>query len=260
MRAIAAVAVALLLVAGAGSARAEGAVPVESSWKGESSAALPVFFGVSGGHVVNIRFKFEWGFCGTFELHDGYADVAPDSNGHWAFEDPRGQTIEGSFVAPDRVEGKIVSVERMLPGCPRTEATFTAMPVPPNPENLAAARAGIEALPYEIDLKHARGTQNTLIGEVSGSRGETFSFFLFVNRKPARRLRKVPGYGTHGPNHELPDRGLEGGRLANTDYLFSTVPPKDETKAQKEQRYKILGAVKDTICLRQTGDPCLVPG
>jgi hypothetical protein len=260
MRAIAAVmVVGLLLTAGAGSAQAEGVVPPDSSWKGETSVGLPVYFAVADGHVVNIRFKFKWGFCGTFELHDGYADAPVDSNGHWSFEDPRGQTIEGTFVAPDRVEGTLISVERELPGCPRTEATFTAAPVPPNPENFAAARAGIEALPYKIDLKHARGAQNTLIGAVHGSLGESFRFFLFVNRKPAKRLRKVPDYSARGPNNELPGRGLEGGRLANTDYLFSTVSHHGETGAQKFQQYKILNAIKDPICMRQTGQACLPP-
>jgi len=257
MRAIAAAAVvALFLMASAGSAQAEGVVPADSSWKGETSVGLPVYFGVAGGHVVNIRFKFKWGFCSTFELHDGYADAPVDSNGHWSFEDPRGQTIEGTFVAPDRVEGTLVSLERELPGCPRTEATFTAAPVPANPENFAAARAGIEALPYEIDLKHARGTQNALIGTVHGNLGESFRFFLFVNRKPSKRLRKVPAYGTHGPNNELPNRGLEGGRLANTDYLFYTARSRREARAQKIQQAEILAAVKNPICVRQTGQTC----
>lgn len=193
--------------------------------------------------MVNLRFKFEWGFCGTFESSGNSAAI--DANGHWVFEDPRGQTVEGTFVAPDRVEGKIVSLERELPGCPRTEATFTAAPVPPNPESLAAAREGIEALPYEIDLQHARGTKNALIGKVTGKLGETFRFFLFVNRKPAKHL--------------LPGRGLEGGRLANTDYLFNTVPRRDETKAQKFQQRKILTAIKDPICVRQTGHTCAPP-
>lgn len=240
MRVVASLAAVLVLTLGAGSARAQGATPVEGSWKGESSAGLPLSFGVQGGQVVNLRFKFKWGFCGTFESSGNSAEV--DANGHWAFEDPRGQTVEGTFVAPDRVEGKIVSVERELPGCPRTEATFTAAPVPPNPESLAAAREGIERLPYAIDLKHARGAKNTLIGKVSGSRGETFRFFLFVNRKPARRI--------------LPDHGLEGGRLANTDYLFNTIPRPGETKAQKVQQRKILTAIKNPICVRQTGHTC----
>jgi len=131
--------------------------------------------------------------------------------------------------------------------------------VPPNPENFAAARAGIEALPYKIDLKHARGAQNALIGTVQGSLGESFRFFLFVNRKPAKRLRKAPDYSAHGPNNELPGRGLEGGRLANTDYLFSTVSRQGETGSQKFQQYKILTAVKNPFCVRQTGRECLPP-
>jgi hypothetical protein len=257
MRVVASLAAVLVLTLGAGSVRAQAAVPVEGSWKGESSAHLPLSFGVQAGQVVNLRFKFSWGFCGTFESSGNSAAI--DANGHWVFEDPRGQTVEGTFTAPDQVEGKIVSVERELPGCPRTEAAFTGAPVPPNPESLAAARAGIEALSYKIDLQRARGTKNALIGNVSGSRGAAFRFFLFVNRKPAKHLRKVPGYGTHGPNHELPDRGLEGGQLANTDYFFNTVPRHGESKAQKVQQHKILTAIKDPICVRQTGQTCPLP-
>jgi hypothetical protein len=81
--------------------------------------------------VVNTRFKFEWGFCGTFESHSSSASLEVDPDGHWVFEDPRGQTLAGTFAAPDRVEGTLVSVERQTPSCPRTEATFTAAPVPP---------------------------------------------------------------------------------------------------------------------------------
>src|SRR5215204_2732390 len=142
---------ALVLVLGASSAQA--AVPVEGSWAGESSSGLPIHFGVTGGHVVNTRFKFRWGFCGTYESHDPRADLQIDPAGHWVVEDSRGQTREGTFVALDRAEGTIVSVERMTPGCPRTEASFTATQVPPNPESFTAARAGIEALPYEIDIR-----------------------------------------------------------------------------------------------------------
>jgi hypothetical protein len=93
-------------------------------------------------------------------------------------------------------------------------------------------------------LPGSRG-KNALVGTVSGSRGETFRFFLFVNRKPAR--------------HVLPDSGLEGGKLANTDYFFSTVPQRGETKAQRAQRSKILTHVKDPICVRQTGQVCRTP-
>jgi hypothetical protein len=131
---IVALTAALVLTVGVAGARAEGIVPVEGSWGGESSAGLPVHFGVAGDRVVNTRFKFKWGFCGTFQSHDPNASVEIDSSRHWIYEDPRGQTLEGTFVAPDRVEGTIVAVERMLPGCPRTEATFIAAPVPPAPE------------------------------------------------------------------------------------------------------------------------------
>jgi hypothetical protein len=124
----------LTLGIAAAGAHAEGIVPVEGGWAGESSAGLPVQFRVVEGRVTDTRFQFRWGFCGTFESKDAGADLPVDETGHWVFEDPRGQTLEGTFVAPDRVEGRIVSEERMLPGCPRTEATFTAMPGPPPPE------------------------------------------------------------------------------------------------------------------------------
>jgi hypothetical protein len=245
----------LVLTIGASGAEAEG-VPAEGSWEGETSAGLPVHFGVAGGRVVNTRFSFRWGFCGTFTSHDGSASVQIDSTGHWAYDDPRGQTLEGTFVAPDRVEGKVISVERQLPGCPRTEATFTAAPVPPNPESMAAARAGIEALPYEIHLREPRGVQNVLIGKVHGGLGETFRFFLFVNRNAAPRIPGVPGYGFHGPHNRILNRGLEGGALANTDVMLETIGRRGETRAQEKERFDILLAVEETVCLRQTGEAC----
>jgi hypothetical protein len=250
-----AVAIAVVLALSMSASSAHGATPLEGSWKAETSAGLPVSFGVAGGRVVNTRFKFEWSFCGTYENHSPASSLEIDANGHWVFEDPRGQTFEATFVAPDRAEGKVISVERMLPSCPRTEATFTATPVPPNPESMPAAIAGIEALPYEIDLRRP-AAKNTLIGRVRGDLDETFRFFLFVNRDAAARLRNVPGYSAHGPDNSLPGPGLTGGPLANTDVMFSTVPRRDDTMAQRRERRKILAAVKDTICLRQTGAPC----
>lgn len=251
MRGVVTAVVALALAAAAPSARADIVLPAEGSWAGTSSAGLPVHFGVAGNRVVNTRFKFRWGFCGTFESHDPVASLEIDASGHWAFEDPRGQTLEGTFVAPDRVEGKVLSVGRQLPGCPATEATFTASPVPPNPESLAAARAGIEALPYAIRLRQPQRPPSTLIGLVAGARGERFRFFLFVNRSAARRIPGEPAYRfDEGPH------GLEGGPLARTDAFLNTPPKRGETRAQRRERGRILAAVKDTVCLRQTGSRC----
>jgi hypothetical protein len=245
-----------VVLGAAGTTAAASVVPVEGAWQGETSAGLPVHFGVAGGRVLNTRFQFDWGFCGTYGSHDERANLAIDPAGHWTFEDPRGQTLEGTFVAPDRVEGKVISVERELPGCPRTEATFTAAPVPPNPESMAAARAGIEALPYDIRLREPASVKNVLIGKVHGSLGETFRFFLFVNRGAAAHIPGVPGYGFHGPHNRILDRGLEGGALANTDVILATVSRRNETKAQENERYDIEFAIEDTVCLRQTGEVC----
>lgn len=243
---VGALVIALALTVGLGSARAKAVVPVEGSWSGESSAGLPVHFGVEGGRVVNPRFKFEWGFCGTYESSWPGVDFEIDPAGHWVVEDSRGQTLDATFAAPDRVEGTIVAGERMLPGCPRTEATFTAAPVPRNPESFAAARTGIEALPFEIEIRGLR-SENTLIAKVRGSHGEKFVFYLFVNRKAPRRLGGAPGFSLSG---------LVGGRLAKTDELWSSPAGRNWIKSQRRERQRVLAAVADSVCRRQLGSTC----
>jgi hypothetical protein len=156
--ALAATSCLLVLAGGAPVARAEGVVPVEGGWVATTSAGLPVSFVVQGGDVLNAHFGFKWGFCGSYESHLPNTDPI-DANGHWSFLDTRGQTIEATFVAPDRAEGTVVAAERELPGCPRTEATFVAAPgeIPPfvKPEVFAVrnAKTGrIAQRPHEIVL------------------------------------------------------------------------------------------------------------
>lgn len=152
---------ALGLAGGVTSAGAEGVVPIEGPWVGTTSANLPVSFEVKGSDVLNAHFRFKWGFCGTYESHLPNTDPI-DANGHWSFLDSRGQTIEGTFVAPDRVEGTVVAVERELPGCPHTQATFVAAPgeIPPfaKPQAFAVQNANnghLARRPREIILgKH----------------------------------------------------------------------------------------------------------
>jgi hypothetical protein len=151
----------LVLACGASAAKAEGIVPVEGGWVATTSVGLPVSFEVKEGNVLNAHFGFNWGFCGSYESHLPNTDPI-DANGHWSFLDSRGQTIEGTFVAPDRVEGTVVAVERELPGCPHTRATFVAAPgeVPPyvKPQVYAVQNANtghISRQPSEIILgKH----------------------------------------------------------------------------------------------------------
>jgi hypothetical protein len=147
---------ALVLAGGASVAEAEGIVPVEGGWVATTSAGLPVSFEVREGNVLNAHFRFNWGFCGTYESHLPNIDPI-DANGHWSFLDSRGQTIEGTFVAPDRVEGTVDAAERELPGCPHTRATFVAAPgeIPPyaKPQVFAVqnAKTGhIAQRPHEI--------------------------------------------------------------------------------------------------------------
>lgn len=151
----------LVLACSVSGAKAEGIVPVEGAWVATTSVGLPVSFEVKEGNVLNAHFRFNWGFCGTYESHLPNTDPI-DANGHWSFLDSRGQTIEGTFVAPDRVEGTVVAVERELPSCPHTRATFVAAPgeVPPyvKPQVFAVQNANtghISRRPSEIVLgKH----------------------------------------------------------------------------------------------------------
>jgi hypothetical protein len=137
--ALAATAVSVVVLAGGiGGARAEAIVPVEGQWTGITSVGLPVGFRVEGGNVVDAHFGFNWGECGSFTSHDANTDPI-DPEGHWSFDAPEGQTIEGTFVAPERVEGKVLSVERMTPGCQATHAGFAAIPgdvPPPSPPQI----------------------------------------------------------------------------------------------------------------------------
>jgi hypothetical protein len=130
MRRIAILSCALSLLCGAATAGAEGVTPIEGSWTATTAAGLPVSFEVAGGQVQNARFKFHWGFCGTYESALPQS-VPIDAAGHWKSADSRGPWVEATFLAADRAEGTVVAPERMLPGCPQTESAFVAAPGEP---------------------------------------------------------------------------------------------------------------------------------
>jgi hypothetical protein len=117
----------LLLATSAGGARADSVAPIEGAWSGVTSLGLPVSFKVEGTNVLDAHFQFNWGFCGVFESALSNTDPI-DVEGGWSFIDSRGSSIEGAFVAPDRVEGTVKAVSRELPGCPATHASFLAIP------------------------------------------------------------------------------------------------------------------------------------
>jgi hypothetical protein len=185
----------LVLACGASVVGAEGVVPVEGGWVATTSAGLPVSFEVKEGNVLNAHFRFRWGFCGTYESHLPNTDPI-DANGHWSFEDSRGQTIEGTFVAPDRVEGTVVAAERELPGCPRTQATFVAVPgeAPPyvKPQAFAVQNANtghISRRPSEIVLgKHGSFSFSDLKWRSFGGR-RAFAIGRAEIRKGAQKWR-----------------------------------------------------------------------
>jgi hypothetical protein len=128
MRLAALLLAALALGAAAHLAQAEEIEPTQGGWKGRTSQGLPVYFGVLDGRVINVRYRFHWGFCGTYGTHAKRASLEIAPSGHWLFHDSRGSTFEGTFVAADRVEGLLSVEERMLPSCPAVEAPFTAWP------------------------------------------------------------------------------------------------------------------------------------
>jgi len=133
---------ALLLLGGATSARAEAPVPAQGPWSGVSSVGLPVHFRVEGRNIVGTFFRFHWGECGDFASNPVPA-LPIDTEGHWSYAAPEGQTIEGTFVSPERLEGRITTVERMTPGCEETRATFVAIPgevPPPSPPQVYAVQ------------------------------------------------------------------------------------------------------------------------
>jgi hypothetical protein len=147
----------LVALAGAGAAGATASaaaiVPVEGPWSATTSAGLPVTFEVHGATVYNAHFGFKWGFCGSFESHNPNTDLI-DAAGHWSYLDTRGQTIEATFVAADRVEGTVVAQERELPGCPATRAIFVAAPgaaPPPAPEPKAYVVKDLNTGHYAVE-------------------------------------------------------------------------------------------------------------
>jgi hypothetical protein len=136
MRGIPALACALVLAWGVTTAEAD-VVPVEGPWHATTSAGLPVGFSVTAGQIVNPRWRFKWGFCGSFE-NAAAATVPIEPGGHWKYVDSRGPWIEGTVVAPDRIEGTVTAPSRMLPGCPETHASFVAEPGEASFEQAAA--------------------------------------------------------------------------------------------------------------------------
>ena len=216
----------LLVLAGSvAGARAEGIVPLQGPWVGTTSVGLPVSFQVKEGNVVDAHFGFKWGFCGSYESHLPNTDPI-DANGHWSFLDTRGQTIEGTFVAPDRVEGTVVAVERELPGCPSTHATFVAAPgevppyVPPQVYAVQNANTGhVSRRPSEIILgKHGSfyfhglrwqsfgAPKAQAIGRAAIRRGKrewnprvSVRLSNLIADGPGKRIYMVLRYALHGP-------------------------------------------------------------
>jgi hypothetical protein len=147
----------LVLLVGAGGARAEGvppatgAVPAEGEWLGVTSGGLPVGFTVGGGGISNLHFGFNAaGLCGVGEATEAYAPKPPTLNadGSWGFTYDLGQFIQGVFVSPERAEGRIVSPGREFPNCPYTETNFAAelghVPTYVQPQLFAIERLGKE--------------------------------------------------------------------------------------------------------------------
>jgi hypothetical protein len=131
IRSLAAALCALGLLVGASLAGAEVSAPQAGAWKGKTKQGYPVYFRVGSDRTVaNFRFTYREPICGEQSPHITETSLTIDEAGHF------GGTIqtyylefEGTFTAPDRVQGKIIALEHTgLPGCLGKVVSFTAYP------------------------------------------------------------------------------------------------------------------------------------
>lgn len=123
-------ALACSLAGAAGARAAKGVVPAEGEWLGITTGGLPVSFTVAGGRVSDVHFSFEWGSCGRYEAtgeRPASARIDPVI-AQWDILNPFGEYISGSFLAPERLEGRLVGIERdhERPFCPHAEENYAA--------------------------------------------------------------------------------------------------------------------------------------
>lgn len=130
-------------------------------------------------------------------------------------------------------------------------------------ENIANARAAIEALPYPFTFESPpRDTRNALIISITDEQKRSFRFFLFVGRAPLDI--GVPGY--HREH-------LTGGALGHSYVMLEnefheirpttiTLPIRSYkghsgiTAAMEREFFEIEFAVEDAICELSEGEPC----
>jgi hypothetical protein len=123
------------------------------------------------------------------------------------------------------------------------------------PTTVAKARAAIDALGLPIRLEEPSGEHGVLVGRVHGSLGETFAFFLFVNRSAPRKMPSVAGYPGFAEAGD--ERGLLGGGLVD-GYIFGSreLPRRGESHAQFKEQSRIEGEVEEALCMQATGEYC----
>jgi hypothetical protein len=222
----------LILAGNVAAARAEGFAPVEGPWVGTTSHGQPVSFEVTGGNVVDAHFRFDWGECGTHE--DRYPNTDPiDAGGHWSYLDPSASaTIEGTFVAPDRLEGAVVTAERHTPSCFASRDTFVAAPGEAPPQAFAVQNANtlhIAKRPSRIILRpdtltfsslrwqsfggrvaYARGTAFIRRGKTAWRPRATVRLSSLIKDGPGTRIYSTMRWVLHGAiPHGFARRGLQ---------------------------------------------------
>lgn len=120
---------ALALMTGPSVAGAAGIEPVEGAWKGKTRQGYSVYFGVSAGGVVNVRFTYREVICGKSSVHERTSRLEIDEAGHFSSSLGPHLEFEGTFVAPNRVNGKIIYLgTEFAPHCMRKVVGFTAYP------------------------------------------------------------------------------------------------------------------------------------
>jgi hypothetical protein len=119
------------LVCSLGVGAAAGTQPVEGAWKGKTKQGFFVYFAVREGAVANVRLTYREPICGEQSLHRRKAQLPIDESGSFAGPlVPERVDFEGTFVAPGKVTGRIVSHETTgLPGCLRKVVSFSAHPL-----------------------------------------------------------------------------------------------------------------------------------
>ncbi len=99
--------------------------PTDGGYEGTTAQDLPVFFGVRGRTVTNVKFSVVVGSCGKMTIRWPGAKAEVDESGSFSYDGGQG-TFRGQFVTPSRATGTIWLLPHPLAGCPGQTVRYTA--------------------------------------------------------------------------------------------------------------------------------------